>query len=171
MILHPSGFHLQPRAKIDAIIRRQDGIPDEDAPSDPASLRFWCTTGSTYTDKEKMEISMVSQAAVRTIPDSLAGLLEGQSQAPTTAPLALTDASSAPAPSLESLLNVARAPVADGKANAKSKPKAKAKGAPGPQTEKTPAEKRELARTLFQIRTIMIMTYRFFLGWILCAKA
>ena len=109
-----------------------------------------------------MEISMVSQAAVRTTPDSLAGLLEGQSQAPTTAPLALTDASSAPAPSLESLLNVARAPVADGKANAKSKPKAKAKGAPGPQTEKTPAEKRELARTLFQIRTIMIMTYRFF---------
>ena len=149
--MYPSGFH-QPRAKIDAIIRRQDGIPDEDAPSDPASLRFWCTTGSTYTDKEKMEISMVSQAAVRTTGDSLAGLLEGQCAAP-SGPLALTDGSaSAPGPSLETLLNVARAPVADCKAKAKAKPKAKAKGAPGPQTEKTPAEKRELARTLYQIR-------------------
>lgn len=112
---------------------------------------------------------MVSQAAIRTTPDSLAGLLEGQSAAPCTGPLALTDAPSVPAPSLETLLGVARAPVADCKAKAKAKSKAKAKGAPGPQTEKTPAEKRELARTLYQIRSIILCSMTSFFGWILCA--
>ena len=37
-------------------MQRGGGIPDPDAPSDAESTRFWCTTGSKFTDREKLEM-------------------------------------------------------------------------------------------------------------------
>ena len=119
-------------------------MPDEDAPDDVESVRFWCTTGSRYTDKEKMKIEMSSNATVNTTAEAMGSLL-GENSSP--APLALTNGASpsaAPSHSLESLLSCANqslAPAGAGaKAKCKAKAKAKAKSFPGSQTEKTPAE-------------------------------
>ena len=131
-------------------------MPDEDAPDDVESVRFWCTTGSRYNDKEKMKLEMTASAVVNTTPEAMGSLLGENSSA---APLALTDGAShtgGPGHSLESLLNCANQSLAIGgagaKAKAKAKVKAKAKSAPGSQTEKTPAEKREAARASTHFR-------------------
>lgn len=138
------------QSKIDSILRKQQGVPDEDAPDDVESVRFWCTTGSRYTDKEKMKLEMTASATVKTTPDAMGSLLGENSSA---APLALTNGASpsaGPSHSLESLLSCANQSLAPGgagaKAKCKAKAKAKAKSMPGSQTEKTPAEKREAAR-------------------------
>ena len=131
-------------------------MPDEDAPDDVESVRFWCTTGSRYTDKEKMKLEMAASATVKTTPDAMGSLLGENSSA---APLALTNGASpsaGPSHSLESLLSCANQSLAPGgagaKAKCKAKAKAKAKSMPGSQTEKSPAEKREAARASTHIR-------------------
>ena len=46
--------------KIQAVIGRSKGIPDEDDPKDPSLMQYWVTTSRkrTETEEEKMEASM-----------------------------------------------------------------------------------------------------------------
>ena len=56
-------------------MQRGGGIPDEDAPGDAASTRFWCTTGAKYTDKETTAVRMTARANVAATPEALGTLL------------------------------------------------------------------------------------------------
>ena len=142
----PAG--LDPRQKIENLVKK-GGVPDEDAPDDPESTRFWCHTGSKFTDREKMSLTQESVANVRTTSASMEALLS----TPTPTPLALTNggSSTTSGPSLESLVNVMNGTTTtSAKAKAKGKAKAKAKTAPKStlQTPKTPEEHRDAIRFL-----------------------
>ena len=130
------------RAKIDAIIRKNEAVPAEDAPDDPASTRFWSFVGGKYTDRERVSVKGTAVVGVKATPGGIAALLDGGAMpgsgtlgAPTT-PSTVT---------LSSLVGLAKeAPAAAApKAKAKAKGKAKAK-AKEPQTTK---EKKDVART------------------------
>ena len=56
-------------------MQRGGGIPDPDLPSDAESTRFWCTTGSKFTDREKLEMTMETTAAVKTTAEQVGGLM------------------------------------------------------------------------------------------------
>ena len=146
------------RQKIEAVIRRGGGVADPDAPEDPSSTRFWVTTGTRFTDRERVGVSMEASAAITTTGDTMGQLLGGSTHNG-GGTLALTNGpeSSAPAStpgvSLESLVNVMSANGGGGgggsavaKAKAKSKAKAKAKAGVSLQAAKTPAEKKETIR-------------------------
>lgn len=131
---------------------KKGGIPDEDAPDDPESTRFWCHVGSKFTDRERMSLTQESVANVGTTSASMQALLS----TPTPGPLALTNGggSTTSGPSLESLVNVMNGNGTGGgasaKAKAKGKSRAKAKAAPKAslQTPKTPEEHRDAIRVL-----------------------
>ncbi len=142
-------FH-DPRHKIDSIIRRQTGVPDEDAPDDLESTRFWASTGGKFEDKESMTVSMNASANVKSTPETISGLMAGgNGLSPGSGPLALTNGSAAAAasnPSLEALVGVMNSSTPGPKAKAKAKGKAKAKA--NPQLPKTPVEQRDASRVL-----------------------
>ena len=76
---------------------------DEDAPDCAESVRFWCFTHGSYSEKERMSISGTANVAVRSTPEVVGALA--------SAP-ALPTASGAGGPvagglSLASLVNVA----------------------------------------------------------------
>ena len=142
------------RAKVDAIIRKQQGVPDPDAPCDAASTRFWCFTGGKFTDREATSIEMEATANVETSAASLGSMFDVGSSAGGTPTLALTngEAVAAPSattsPSLGDLVTVMQGHVAaKAKAKATSKAKAKAKSVQQ-QGQKTPQEIREAIRPL-----------------------
>eukprot|EP00435_Cladocopium_sp_Y103_P060623 s220_g22.t1 len=136
------------QAKIDCIVRRGDGIPDEDAPQDPESVRFWAFTTGHYKELEKISLTGTATTNVKPTVDGVTSLLDTQ-----TMPSACATSSSAGGStlSLTSLVDVMKDSVngaaptttpGPGRAKAKAKAKAKAR-AVEPQTMK---EKREAAR-------------------------
>jgi hypothetical protein len=154
------------RTKIEAVIKRGDGVADPDAPDDASSTRFWVTTGAKYFDREKVGVSMTAAATVKTTAatmDSMLGSSSSMSASDGGGCLALTNGSTASTqPSLEALVNVMTgskgdgAPSAKGKAKAKAKPKAKGAAL---QTPKTPAERIQAIRTLILIHPFWSFTY------------
>ncbi len=138
------------RHKIDAIIRRQKGVPDEDAPDDAESTRFWATVGGKFEDKEKMSVNMTSTTGVKSTPDAVESIMATGENS--NGPLALTDGSGTPrsTPTLEEFVGVINSTTAP-KAKAKAKGKAKAKAAANPQLPKTPSEQRDASRALVLI--------------------
>ena len=138
----------QPRNKIESLVKK-GGHPDPDCPDDPESVRFWCTTGSKYQDKERTSVSMQAEGAVKTSADSVGHMLghggvlgDG-----------LTGAGAGSGPSLAALVGVMGAtPGGQGDGGApKAKAKAKAKAKVSVKKEaKTPEEMRTAARVLFQ---------------------
>jgi len=136
-----------PRAKIDAIVRRGDGIPDEDAPLDPESVRFWAFTTGHYKELEKVSLSGTAKTNVKPTVDGVTSLLDGQSM---PSACAASPATGSGTLSLTSLVDVMKDSVntagatTPGQGRAKSKAKAKAKArAVEPTTVK---EKKEAAR-------------------------
>lgn len=136
-------------------MQRGGGIPDPDAPSDAESTRFWCTTGSKFTDREKLEMTMETTAAVKTTAEQVGGLMGCQLDQ--ASQLALMDGksgtpestSTSAGPSLQELVNVMTgATTTSAKAKGKSKAKAKAKAAVAVQNAKTPGEQRDAMRRL-----------------------
>lgn len=133
------------RTKIDTIIAKSTPYPDPDAPEDPESVRFWCRTGATHSEREKTSVTGTARASIATNGDSLAALTGDFTETSTTA--------TANRPALRALVDVAAqpdpsttpAPAAKGKAKAKAKAKVKV------ETSKTPAEQRVAVRFLFQI--------------------
>lgn len=127
-------------------MRKNQSVPDPDCPECPESVRFWCTTGGWYHEKERQELkstatmAVAPTAAVLGSVSSLGGLeTGGVGQA---------------APSLTSLVEVMNtAGVASGAApsavtpTTKAKAKAKGKAKALPQAPKSEKEKREGART------------------------
>ena len=149
---------------MDAIVRKQQGVPDPDAPSDAASTRFWCFTGGKFTDRESTSIEMEATATVQTSAAALGSMLDaGSSAGGTPSTLALTngEAGAAPSastvgPSLEDLVGVMQGHVA-AKAKAKATSKAKAKArAVQQQGSKTPQEIREAIRILLDFLTCFL---------------
>lgn len=158
------------RTKIDSIVRRNDSVADEDAPTDPESVRFWCTTGGWYQEKEKAEIKASSKAAVASTASGVGSLvgLSGLGGSAGVSSAVAAPATPAGAPSLSSLVAVmadnpgGTTPGAKVKCKAKAKPKVKAL----PQHPMTEKEKRDAARTLVCkglgcLLTHLCSTYRY----------
>ena len=66
-----------PRAKIEALVRK-GGEPDEDAPSDPASVRYWTRVAGTMSERDRtvqsLETSMSVEAdASGSLADAMMG--------------------------------------------------------------------------------------------------
>ena len=128
-------------------MRKGDGIPDEDAPLDPESVRFWAFTTGHYKELEKISLSGTSRTNVKPTVDGITSLLDGESMPGACA--ASSAAGSGGTLSLTSLVDVMKDSVAGGTTNpgqgrAKAKAKAKAKArAVEPSTVK---EKKEAAR-------------------------
>ena len=102
-------------------------MPDPDAPDCPESIRFWCSTTSKFTDKERVKVSGSCTAKVKTTADGVASLLDARS---------MPSISSVPPGgraelSLADLANVVKeskdAMKETKKGKAKAKPKAKVK--------------------------------------------
>ena len=135
------------RAKIDAILRKNEAVPDEDAPDDAASTRFWCFTGGKYTDREKVMVKGSSNIGVKSTASGIAALLDSSGMPGACVAGSPTTPSSV---SLSTLVGIAKESER-GDAQPKAKAKAKAKGK-GKKVQKedplTPKEKKEAARTL-----------------------
>lgn len=136
------------RNKIDSIVRKNDSVPDPDAPSCPESVRFWCTTGGWYHEKEKHEVKAKSSMAITSNAANLGGMCALSGGAP-GGPLAVASDAAA-APSLTALVDVMNGnpagtggspPTATSKAKGKAKAKAKL------QLPKSNKEKRDAARS------------------------
>lgn len=138
-------------------MQRGNGIPDEDAPTDPESVRFWCWVGGRYMDREKTTLSMEASASVRPSAESLGAMLAPSNGVMGNSQLMISNMTSpnqhdanSSGPSLEALKNVvsqsAVSTTAKGKSRAKAKAKAKANASL--QTPKTPAEQKDQIRTL-----------------------
>lgn len=56
-------FLAAPRAKIQACIAR-GGVPDDDCPTDMASMRFWCTTTKKQTTRDRTQVHTSATASV-----------------------------------------------------------------------------------------------------------
>ena len=107
-------------------MRKNQSVPDPDCPECPESVRFWCTTGGWYHEKEKQELKSTATMAVAPTAatfDSL-GALGG-----------LETGGAGPTPSLTSLVDVmngagvasSATPAAGTPVKPKSKAKSKAK--------------------------------------------
>lgn len=133
------------------MVSRGNGIPDEDAPHDVASMRFWVSTGMSASEKDRTTITGSAETAVAASAASVLGLAGAGGM-----PVALTmtgaagqalaagDPPSAPGngPSPQELL----AGKGPGK---KGKGKGKDKGDPSKQAlPKTPVERRTACRAL-----------------------
>ena len=61
----PASYHLLavPRAKIQACIAK-GGVPDDDCPTDMASMRFWCTTTKKQTSVDRTQVHTSTKANV-----------------------------------------------------------------------------------------------------------
>ena len=132
-------------------MQKGQGVADPDAPTDAASMRFWCFVGGKFTDRESTSLEMEATAAVSTSSEALGSLLGNQSDASSVPSLALTNGGSGSGPSLQELVNVmgnsGQATVA-ATPKAKVKAKAKAKARAGVDQQKTPKEIRDAIRTL-----------------------
>ena len=136
--MYACAWHL--RAKIDNIIARNAPHPDPDAPEDPASVRFWATSGGTASEVESTKLQATANATVQSTGDILASLVGNDPMAP--------DAGGrvANGPTLRALVDVASEPIEAPTAKSKAKAKAKAKGKVSQQVPKTPAEQRNAIR-------------------------
>lgn len=138
------------RSKISAIIQRGAGVADPDAPSDPASTRFWCSTMGKATERESVSIAATASAAVAPTAESVGALL-GPSGMPALAD-ATPGAGNGAQASLQALVGVMNASreEASGRtattAASKAKPKPKGKPRVTPLTTKTPEELRNTIR-------------------------
>ncbi len=139
------------RFKIDSIITRGTPVPDPDCPEDAESVRFWCTSGGNFSERERTKIQGKATTMVETTGDALAAMV-GPPELINGPAVACGNR-----PTLKSLVDVAAngesgtgsgTPAAP-KAKAKSKAKAKAVAQ---QVPKTPAEQRTAIRTLFLYR-------------------
>lgn len=133
------------RAKIDAVIRKNEAIADPDAPDDPASTRFWTYVGGKYTDREKISVKGTAKVAVKATAAGVGSLLDGSSMpgCTTGAPPTPSGVSLSTLVGLATAAETPTAPAAKGKAKAKTKAKAKAK----PQEPQSTKEKKDAART------------------------
>ena len=126
---------------------KRGGVPDDDAPDDAASMKFWCSTSTKYTDREKTRVKMQATANVAATGDELGSLLAdggGSLGLPSSMAAAATGGVN-----LGQLVDVIRGSEASA---AKAKAKRKAKGASKKsklEEAKTPAEQREAVRNLF----------------------
>lgn len=118
---------------MDAIVRRGDGIPDPDAPTDPESVRFWAFTSGSYVEREKLSVSGSASVNVQPNANAISSLMDLSGAGMPGACGAISPNPSAV--SLQSLVGVmsdagsvsdVRGPVAKGKAKARPKPKARA---------------------------------------------
>ena len=141
------------RKKVDSIVRKNEAVPDMDAPDDAESTRFWCFTDARSTETDRLTITGQSTTNVKATGEGVASLLDTGSGLGCGAARALAGTSATPCgPSLQALVQVmndapagsVEAPGPKAKAKAKSKAKAKAKAVlPG-----TVAEQRAAARSL-----------------------
>ncbi|CAJ1390968.1 unnamed protein product [Effrenium voratum] len=113
-------------AKIENLIKR-GGLPDPDAPNDPASMRYWATCGAEMVDRQTVSQEAEAVTAVDPTAAGLAAMLESHQEA---------TPGSADQPSLQSMLNLLNpaaapatgaAPGVAGQSKRKA-PKKKAKG-------------------------------------------
>ena len=137
-------LYIQLRAKVDAILKKNEPVPDEDAPEDPASTRFWCWTATKCTDREKLSVKGTSTTAIKPSAGGVAALLDGSgmpSLTPTT-----TTPSTVSLQSLGSVASTAAEAPGGGGTNPKAKGKAKAKAKVKREDPKTTKEKKDTAR-------------------------
>ena len=150
------------RKKIESIVKR-GGVPDEDAPTDAASMRFWCTTGARYTDRESTSVKMTAHANVAATPDQLATMLADPANSGGMAGAMPAAAVANSGVNLGELVDVIRNGNTGSTGAAKAKAKPKAKGSAGKRAKleeaKTPAEVREA------IRPFQYIWYFLFLGF------
>lgn len=128
---------------MDAILRKNEPVPDEDAPEDAASTRFWCFTQAKCFDREKLSVKGTSTTAIKPTAGGIAALMDGSGMP------SMTPSTAAPSTvSLQSLVTVAsNAAEAPGPAAAaKAKSKAKAKTKVKREEPKTTKEKKDTAR-------------------------
>lgn len=125
------------RCKIDTIISRHTPHPDPDCPEDPSSVRFWCTSGGTFSEAETTRITATSEANIASSADGLASMIASD-------PTFGDGSRCANGPTLKSLVDLSTAdPPADAAPKAKAKTKAKTKAkAVAQQVPKTPDEQR-----------------------------
>ena len=132
-----------PRLKIDSIITRGTPVPDPDCPEDAESVRFWCTAGGNFSEKERTKIQAKASATIETNGENLAAMVGAPD-------LGGPGGSCGNRPTLRSLVDVANAPGSgNGGGNGAPKAKAKAKAksrAVGQQGPKTPDEQRVAIR-------------------------
>lgn len=159
-------------------MQRGNGIPDEDAPNDPESVRFWCWVGGRYTDREKTSLSMEASANVRPTADSLGSMLASSNGVMGTSQLMISNGGAptpnvpTSGPSLEALKNVMNQSVAAAKPKVKSGPKVKAKAkAAAIQTPKTPAEHKDALRALNLLSNFHSPYFTKFGVWITTPKS
>ncbi|CAK9083364.1 Uncharacterized protein SCF082_LOCUS39572 [Durusdinium trenchii] len=62
--------------KITAILKKNEPVPDADAPDDPESTRFWCFVGGKYTDKETCTVEGVANVSVKPHAAGVAALMD-----------------------------------------------------------------------------------------------
>ena len=138
---------------MDSIVRKNEAVPDMDAPDDPESTRFWCFTDARATESDRLTITGTSTTNVKSTAAGVSSLLDVGSGLGSGAARALTGTGGAAAPSLQALVQVMNevpagsmdssgtpGPKAKAKTKAKAKPKARA------MLPETVAEQRAAAR-------------------------
>lgn len=137
------------------MVTRGPGLPDEDAPHDPASTRYWVSTSYTSTERDRVTVSSAAETSVAATPNAVMGLLAPPND---PAPLAIGDGPttaaaaappSAPAvPSAADALALHNVGGPGSNAPKKGKGKAKAKPKADPAAPKTKADRRTECRAL-----------------------
>ena len=127
-------------------------MPDDDAPDDAASMKFWCSTSTKYVDREKTRVRMQATANVAATSDELGTLLGDVGAGGMGLPSSAMAVPGAAGVNLGELVDVIRAGGGEPAAKGKAKAKPKAKGATSKKSKleeaKTPAEQREAVRNL-----------------------
>lgn len=136
------------------MVQRGPGLPDEDAPHDPASTRYWVSTSYTSTERDRVTVSSAADASVAASPHAVMGLLASSNS---TTSLAIADGAPAgvavaatPAlPTADAALALHNV-VPDNGTNpsSKRKAKAKAKAKADPAAPKSKGDRRIECRAL-----------------------
>ena len=62
------------RLKIDTIVQKNTPVPDEDAPDDPSSTRWWCSTGGKMSEEQVMSVEGEARVSVAADPNFIGSL-------------------------------------------------------------------------------------------------
>eukprot|EP00435_Cladocopium_sp_Y103_P032340 s1178_g8.t1 len=132
-----------PQCKIQSIISRGGGVPDEDAPEIPELMRFWVCTSTQQTDQERFSQRATATVQAQADGSFIDGVFGDSS-------MVRAGNGSLGAAAVSQLMNQmapgTTEPVAKAKAKARGKAKAKAKALPGG------AVVEEAAKTVDQVK-------------------
>lgn len=161
-------FHIckksnDPRTKITAILKKNEPVPDADAPDDPESTRFWCFVGGKYTDKETCTVEGVANVSVKPHAAGVAALMDSS----TMPLLSASKPASGAGISIRSLAGIvdkateSQTGGGGGGGNEKNGKVKKTKKAAAKEVPQTAKDKRDTARNFQLFGTVWFMFYLF----------